>query len=1136
MEGAMVNLPGRLDELLRRHGNILPKGADKEIPLIRQDIEEITSILHGHHSDATELEDYHDMVVRCWTKEVRELSYDIEDCIDQYEDAVEQYEHAATVGRYPSVSTIRRRKFSRRPVGSKTPLVPEKLKQRLWMANKIREFSLRVQEALQRHAILHSSDLGGIANTSAGHPTLCRKRADGVRHVGLDAAINKVQEWLADGEKKLKGVSIVGVGGVGKTTLANELYRKLGRQFECQAFVRSSQKVDMRRLLISMLSQVRLQQPPDNWKLHSLISSIRTHLQDKRYLIIIDDLWDICTWDIIKCTLPDGNSCSRILITTEIEDLALQSCGYESNYIFKMKPLSEDDSRNLFFSTVFGSHSNCPPELCEVSYDIVRKCGGLPLAVVTIASLLATQLEKHEQWDYINETLGYSLMANPNLEGMKQLLNLCYNSLPQHLKACMLYLRMYQENSIIWKDDLVNQWIAEGFICPSEGHEKEEISRAYFSELVDRKFIQPVHINDNGEVLSCVVHHMVLNLITYMSTEENFAIAIDHTQATTRLADKVRRLSIHFGNVEDATPPTNMRLSQVRTLAFCGVLNCMPSITGFQLLKVLILHFCGDEDSISFDLTEILELVRLRYLKVTSNITLKMPTHMQGLQYLEALKIDGKIDAVPSDIVHLPGLLHLSLPARTNPPNGIAHMSSLRTLGYIDLSCNTSENLWSLGELTNLQDLQLTYSAIHSDNLKNNMQYLGSILGKLPNLKSITLSPVGSSYANTLHIHSATSTSVSVYGWRSVSSTPALLQRLELLPCVCIFSSLPNWIGQLGNLCILMIGIREVTSYDVDVLGGLPALTVLSLYVHTKPAESIVFDNARFSVLKYLKFRCSLAWMKFEAGAMPNLRKLKLGFDVHRADQHDAIPVGIENLSGLEEITAKIKVDCTAGDLCRRFAESALTDAIRMHPGRPIVNIRCVDWTFDDKDNNNVRTRDEEHRTTEKQHLIVKEGLNEKSVVLQKDHGEGACKSVEGERRGVLSAGSWWRRQPQFERFYKSAESRADDGGGGGSIISGAQTVPIKNFTGGWPAPPWQEGSGTTMPPVYINEGEYINVIYYSPPRSSTTTSSQDESTEASERERSGSGTGSSEGGFYGPTFQAVSRYIDRKFGLDRED
>jgi hypothetical protein len=366
-----------------------------------------------------------------------------------------------------------------------------------------------------------------------------------------------------------------------------------------------------------------------------------------------------------------------------------------------------------------------------------------------------------------------------------------------------------------------------------------------------------------------------------------------------------------------------------------------------------------------------------------------MPTHMKGLQYLEALKIDGKIDAVPSDIIHLPGLLHLSLPARANLPNGIAHMPSLRTLGYFDLSCNTSENLWSLGELTNLEDVQLTYSAIHSVNLMNNMQYLGSILGKLRNLKSITLSPVGSSFANTLHIHSATSTRVSVYGWSSVSSPPALLQRLELLPCVCIFSSLPNWIGQLGNLCILKIGIREVTSNDVDVLGRLPALTVLSLYVHTKPAERIVFDNVRFSVLKYLKFRCSVTWMKFEAGAMPNLRKLKLRFDVHRADQHDTIPIGIEHLSGLEEISAKITV---ADDHCRRFAESALTNAIKMHPGCPIVNIRCED---------RIRTLEEERRTLQKQHHIVKPGLNKKSAVLQKDPGEGADKSLQKQHHVV---------------------------------------------------------------------------------------------------------------------------------------
>nr|XP_025877353.1 disease resistance protein RGA5-like isoform X3 [Oryza sativa Japonica Group] len=707
------------------------------------------------------------------------------------------------------------------------------------------------------------------------------------------------------------------------------------------------------------------------------------------YLIIIEDLWATSTWDIIKHALPDANSCSRILTTTEFEDLALQSCGYDSEYIFKMKPLGKDDSRNLFFSTVFGSRSSCPEKLSEVSHDIVRKCGGLPLAVVTIASLLSSQLEKQERWNYINKSLGYSLMTNPNLEGMKQLLNFCYNNLPQHLKACILCLSMYQEGNIIWKDDLVNQWIAEGFIFAIEGHVKEEISRVYFDELVGRNIIQPVHINNN-----------------------------DHSQAATRCADKVRRLSMHFGNIEDATPPTNIRLSQVRTLAFWGVLKCMSFITGFQLLKVLTLHFWGDEDSISsFDLTRISELVQLRYLKVTSNVTLKLPTKMQGLQYLETLKVDGNIDGVPSDIIHLPGLLHLSLPAKTNLPSGIVHMTSLRTLGYFDLSCNSAENLLSLAELTNLRDVQLTYSAAHSDDLKNNMQCLGSILEKLSNLKSITLAQPGSSYANTLHVDSATNMRISVAGWSILSSPPALLQRIELLPCVCVFSSIPNWIGKHGNLRILKIGIREITSNDVDVLGGLPALTVLSLYVHTKPIEMIIFDKEGFSILKYFKFRCSVAWMKFEAGAMPNLQKLRLGFDVHRADQHDTIPVRIEHLSGVEEIYAKIRVTSTADDLCRRFAESALTNAVTMHQGSPSVNIWCVDWIFDGKDDNIAKKREVEHRILQQQPHIVKEGSNEKSAFLQKNLGEGAHKSV----------GS--RKEPQMERRKVIRMSYTEDDG-----------------------------------------------------------------------------------------------------------
>ncbi|KAL5203632.1 hypothetical protein ABZP36_008503 [Zizania latifolia] len=298
----MLNLPGRLEGLLRRHGSMLPKGADHEIPLIQRDLQEIIFI----HRCEPQLLESHAMTVRCWMTEVRELAYDMEDCIDLYE-------HAAAAG---SNTTPRRRNITRRrwsmTRNKKIRWISEKLKQRLWMANKIREFSLRTQEALQRHKMC-SNPGGGITtargddapSSSSGsghhpapigyfdvwamdapsssfasghHPAPCSEYG----HVGIDAAMNKIEEWLTDGEERLKVVSIVGVAGVGKSTLANEIYRKLGRQFDCRAFVRCSQKPDMRRLLIGVLSQVRPHQPPHSWKVHNLISTIRTHLQHKR--------------------------------------------------------------------------------------------------------------------------------------------------------------------------------------------------------------------------------------------------------------------------------------------------------------------------------------------------------------------------------------------------------------------------------------------------------------------------------------------------------------------------------------------------------------------------------------------------------------------------------------------------------------------------------------------------------------------------------------------------------------------------------------------------------------------------------------------------------------------------------------
>jgi hypothetical protein len=514
-----------------------------------------------------------------------------------------------------------------------------------------------------------------------------------------------------------------------------------------------------------------------------------------------------------------------------------------------MKPLGHDNSSKLFFNTAFGPKYECPSELSEVANNIIRKCAGLPLATVIAANILVSHMCEPGQRDYVNKSLGYGLRTSLNSEGMKQVLNLSYNSLPEHLKACVMYLSIYEEDYIIQKDDMVKQWIAEGFIRATEDKDQEEISRRYFDELICSRMIQPVHVDDNDEVLSCSVHYMVLDFVTHKSIEENFVTTIDHCQTTARLADKVRRLSLHFGNAE-ATSPTNMGLSQVRTLAFFGVIKCLPSIMDFGLLRVLILHLWGDDEIISFDLTGISELFRLRYLHVTCNATLEVPqTQMRGLRYLETLKIDARVSAVPSDIVHLPSLVHLSLPVETNLPNGIACMTSLCTLGYFDLSVNSIENVQSLGDLTNLQDLRLTCSTVPSSCLKNKMDCMGSILAKLSNLRSLTLEP------SSILDSRPSSVRISCDGLSSVSPL-VLLQRFEWLPHICTFSSLPQWVVHLDKLSILKIGVSELARNDVNIIRGLPALTVLSLYVRTKPAEKVVFDKKGFSVLKYFKFTC----------------------------------------------------------------------------------------------------------------------------------------------------------------------------------------------------------------------------------------------------------------------------------------
>nr|BAK00552.1 predicted protein [Hordeum vulgare subsp. vulgare] len=911
--GAMGSLPRKLDELLATKHRALQG-------ILMDEIHQLTAHLCILYNFMLKLSDApHDppMAARYWMKDVRELSYDMEDFADQF-----IYTHGRP-NKTPKNKTISRVKIHR---------LPKRCKWRPGITDKISEFRSRAYEAIQRYWRYKFDDCASNPEHSRighGRPTILPDPDD---LVGIEGPSNELERWLINGEEQLKVVSIVGVAGIGKTTLALKLWGKLHGQFQCGAFVRTAQKPDMRGILRNILLQVRPNQPPNHGEMHHLINDLREYLEDKRYFVIIDELCATSVWDVVNRAFPQSDCCSRIITTTEIMEVALACSGFCPEHIFRMEPLGGNDSEKLLQQRILVSGNQRPQQFNDVMPQIMRSCGGLPLAIIIVARILASLPKKQEQWGSAQNSFDSIFGANITMEGgfMGQILKICFISLPHYLKTCLLYLSTYPEGYLFLKDDLVKQWVAEGFICANKGGDMEEVARSYFDELVSMGLIQLMDINNDYGLLFYSVHQLVLDLITCKSIEQNFITVVDYLQITIPLVDKVRRLSLHFGSATYATTPASTGLSQVRSLFFFGLFNCMPSFTVFKLLRVLTLHFWDDTGTKTLNLTGICELFRLVYLQVTCNVTVKLPDKIAAMEHLETMEINARVLDIPPDIVTLSSLLHLGLRG-ANLPSGIGCIRSLRTLMYFDIGNSSEDNLWGLGKLTNLRDLHLTYSSsLSSEHLKRNLIALASLLGKLCNLKSLTMAAVTAGTAGT----------VVLFDGSSGMSAPIFLERLELLPPICIFSRLPKCIGQLRKICIMKVAVRELPMSDIAILTGLPSLTVLWLSVQMAPDGRIVFNDRAFPVLKYFKFRCGVLCMSFMAGAMPNLCRLKLGFNAHIGEKYDNILAGIEHLFTLQYIAAQIGAT-TDSDWWA--ARSAINDAIDKHPRCPRSSFQWVD-------------------------------------------------------------------------------------------------------------------------------------------------------------------------------------------------
>jgi hypothetical protein len=632
-----------------------------------------------------------------------------------------------------------------------------------------------------------------------------------------------------------------------------------------------------------------------------------------RYLVIIDDLWDVSAWNIIKCAFPENNLGSRLIVTTRIKTLAEACCFGHHEHILEMEPLSEEDSRKLFLGRIFGSEEACSGQLRDVSVEILKKCGGLPLAIISISSLLASESSNQkERWKDAQNSLVSVSGTNLTLESMRQILNLSYKNLPHHLKTCLLYLGMFPEDSEIYRHELVSLWVAEGFVSKASGQNPKQTAISYFNELVNMSLIQPVQIDMHGSVITCKVHDMLLDLILYKSAEENFITVLDNPEAIIGQLQKPRRMLF---NLDGATLPRDVSMSQVRSFANWRGSTNIPSLAEFKYLRVFIADFSSSslDDKRKIDLSGLCKLYQLRHIQIEGCDNCQLPTQIRGLQKLETFDIDWSY--IPMDIFHLPCLLSVhifQLPCLL--PEGIGKMTSLQRLRWFDTLHTSIGSIKGLGELTNLRVLYLRTG--FSEAL--DMDVLNSSLGKLCNLYSLNIFSPDSWIPEAL----------------TLSPPPLNLMSLSMMR-IC---RVPNWIGVLHNLQSLHINVDKLEKDDVGILAELPALIDLELTFNRALEERIVIYGTSFASLKrFVVYWIIMPHLTFKAGAMPKLQRLSLHLNARGWKQDESpTPTGIEHLLALERISVGIGSDTESE---QRSAETAIRSAIIMHPRHAHIKI-----------------------------------------------------------------------------------------------------------------------------------------------------------------------------------------------------
>ncbi|KAF7087273.1 hypothetical protein CFC21_090469 [Triticum aestivum] len=679
--------------------------------------------------------------------------------------------------------------------------------------------------------------------------------------------------------QKLQVIALWGMGGIGKTTLIKDVYQRqeVSDMFEKHAFVTVLRPFKLEELLRSLACQFEAKKTGMDFAGDSekdialmgvakLTELLGRRSQGKKCLMILDDLSSVMEWDkLMPSLLAMKNPSLVIVITTRREDIAKHCCQkpeymQEAECIRSLSGLQDKHACDLFINKVFKNKSTDLakhyPELVEPAKLILRKCNGLPLAIVTIGGFLADQPTKTAaEWRKLNEHISVELEMNPKLEVIKTVLMKSYDGLPYYLKSCFLYMSIFSEDRNVSRRRLVYRWIAEGYSQDRSGADR------YFMELIERSMILPTQqsVYSIQGFDSCQLHDLIRDISIAKSVEENLVFRLEEG-CSSNTHGAVRHLAISSNWKGDEREfQSTVELSRIRSLTVYGKYRPFYISNKMRFLRVLDL-----EDTIGLTdhhLEIIGKLIHLRFLSLRRCLDISyLPDSVGNLRQLETLDIRyTRILVLPKTITKLSKLryLHAGVSYGVKVPVGIRKVNTLHTLRYVNL-LEGNAIMQEIISLTGLRKL-----GVFGINAKNGPEFCVAI-SRLSCLESLSVRSEKKDLHDCLH---------------GMSWPPEKLQTLKLRGCL---NGLPEWIKGLENLVKLNLELTGLLgdSETMQVIGNLPNLSILRLLDRgIEEPISITFQAGLFRSLVVFYLVCmhvKIESLEFEQTAMPKLEVLSL--------------------------------------------------------------------------------------------------------------------------------------------------------------------------------------------------------------------------------------------------------------------